>query len=170
MPTSRASVVPRCSGHRGATPAPASVRRTQRLVRAGGNIRHRPYDLPSGVSRIGQMVTIFFPFAASAPSRSDTLGCYRVGSGNNPGIQRAASVAGKARRSGARVLSDRSTPRSSSQIGQLRAMAGAFAEQQRLHQGDPFAPVLCRFNVRFNVRLFSSHIFIYHSVTAIQRH
>ena len=31
-------------------------------------------------------------------------------SGNKPGIQREASVAGKARRSGARVLSDVTTP------------------------------------------------------------
>jgi hypothetical protein len=33
-----------------------------------------------------------------------------VFSGNSPGIQRAASAAGKARRSGARVLSDVTTP------------------------------------------------------------
>ena len=35
---------------------------------------------------------------------------YPVRSGNNPGIQREQSVAGNARRSGARVLSDLSTP------------------------------------------------------------
>jgi hypothetical protein len=40
------------------------------------------------------------------------LSRYPVRSGKSPGIQRDASVAGKARRSGARLLSDSSTPRS----------------------------------------------------------
>ena len=35
---------------------------------------------------------------------------YPALSGNNPGIQREASAAGNARRNGARVLSDTSTP------------------------------------------------------------
>ncbi len=37
--------------------------------------------------------------------------CYSLCSGNRPGIQRAASFAGKARRNGARELSETSTSR-----------------------------------------------------------
>jgi hypothetical protein len=46
-------------------------------------------------------------------------------------------------------------------IGQLRAVAGAFAEHKRLHQGDPFTPVLRRFHVRFYVRFCSVHNLFY---------
>ena len=39
------------------------------------------------------------------------------------------------------------------EIGQGCPVARAFADQQRLHQADGFAPVFGRFNVRFYVRL-----------------
>ena len=36
-------------------------------------------------------------------------------------------------------------------------MTGAFANQQRLHERNRFAPIFCRFHVRFHVR-YSSNI------------
>ena len=52
-------------------------------------------------------------------------------SGNNPGIQREASAAGKARRSGARVLSDVSTPCSSQGGDNAAGLALAGADDRR---------------------------------------
>jgi hypothetical protein len=35
------------------------------------------------------------------------------------------------------------------QVGQLSAMPGAILDNERLHQGDLFTPIFCRFDVRF---------------------
>jgi hypothetical protein len=47
------------------------------------------------------------------------------------------------------------------EVGQARAVAGGFADQQRLHQGRRLAPIFGRFYVLFNVRFMLSHISIY---------
>jgi len=47
------------------------------------------------------------------------------------------------------------------EIGQARAMARVFADEQRLHQRDRFIPVFRRFYVRFNVRFIIGHVSLY---------
>ena len=47
------------------------------------------------------------------------------------------------------------------QVGQLGTMAGALLDNERLHQGDLFAPIFRRFDVRFDVRGSCSLYYIY---------
>ena len=57
------------------------------------------------------------------------------------------------------------------EIGQGGAMAGAVADQQRLHQRDSFAAILCRFYVRYYVRFFVSHNVLYiNCLNKIKKH